>query len=74
MNLNRKIFIIDICWYLDNEHNSKYLLYTVVWSTLIGPGILGSALIGPEMLLRQLSYAIKNQLVASKALYWFFMA
>ena len=26
----------------------------------------GSALIGPEMLLRQLSYAIKNQLVASK--------
>ena len=29
----------------------------------------GSALIGPEMLLRQLSYAIKNQLVASKAPY-----
>ena len=29
----------------------------------------GSALIGREMLLRQLSYAIKNQLVASKAPY-----
>ena len=29
----------------------------------------GSALIGPEMLLRQLTYAIKNQLVASKAPY-----
>ena len=27
----------------------------------------GSALIGPEMLLHQLTYAIKNQLVASKA-------
>ena len=47
----------------------KYLRFFAVFSTLIGRGMWRLGSYWFKVLLRQLSYAIKNQLVASKAPY-----
>ena len=78
MNINSVIILVGLSvrW-RDQIINITLISYNLTHLTSPNqPGPLslvqecrGSALIHPEMLLRQLSYAIKNQLVASKAPY-----